>query len=123
MKKENNIRGETGDDKSKLFDLIGLTGIAGISVTKAAELHVMLGINNIQELYEACRRGEISRLKGWGTNMEEKIKTDIELNVLWLMSKCAQIRKAGSSNYQASKLDKDFLLALARSQAEKNNNK
>jgi DNA polymerase/3'-5' exonuclease PolX len=122
MKKTNNIRGDSnGDDKNKLFELIGLISINGITFEKAAELHVLLGINNVQDLYEACKRGEVSRLKGWGEITQEKIKSEIELHVLWMMSKCAKVKKENSSDYKTAKIDKEFLLILARIQANKNN--
>jgi DNA polymerase/3'-5' exonuclease PolX len=102
------------DSNKKLFNLIGLTSITGIDFKKAAQLHVCLGVNNIEDLYKACRDGKVSKLKGWGAVSEERIKSEIELHILWFNAQCTKAKKEyGIENYQRSNIDKEFLHNLA----------
>jgi hypothetical protein len=125
MKEKSKIRGDgpAVSEGQRLLELLGVTSIAGITFNKAAELHLLLGINNISDLYKACKEGKVAKLKGWGEIKQEKIKSEIEAHVLWLASQCNKVKKDLSSDYQRPLIDKEFLLSLARSQAEKNNNK
>lgn len=104
-----------GDSNKKLFNLVGLTSITGIDFKKAAQLHVCLGVNSIEDLYEACKNGDVAKLKGWGAVTEERIKSEIELHILWFNAQCSKAKKEyGIENYQRSKIDKDFLHNLAK---------
>tara|TARA_Y100000389_G_C17468324_1_gene527797 strand:- start:1089 stop:1469 length:381 start_codon:yes stop_codon:yes gene_type:complete len=104
--------------KSNKFDVLGLTVINGINFKKAAELHVELNINSIEELYQACKEGKVRSLKGWGEIIENKIKSEIELNVLWIHTQCAKVNN--KSKKQLKEFDKEFLLNLVKEQANKN---
>ena len=95
---------ERGNKKKKvnsIFDLVGLTSIVGINFKKAAELHIVLRIN------------KLAQLSGWGTVSQSKIKSQIELNVLWMMGQCNKAKEEVSSPYQAPLSDKETLLRMA----------
>lgn len=82
------------EDSEKLaFDLVGLAGIEGIGFSMAAELHVLMGINTVHDLYKACKEGKIATLKGWGESKQRRLKNSIELNVLWFRSHCKKIER------------------------------
>jgi len=100
------------------FGLLGLTAISGINFKKAAELHVKLNVCSIGDLYDACKEGRVKQLKGWSLSTENRIKSDIELNTIWLAGQCNVIRKGGSP--AKSKENKEFLLNLVHEQAKKN---
>lgn len=118
----NKNKGQPEKDKQKnaLFDLIGLMSITGIDFKKAVQLHLMLGINNMQDLYEACKEGRVRELKGFGEITEKKIKSEIELNILWFNSQRNKYKKIYNNDFQGPIADKDFLLNLAISQSKKN---
>lgn len=101
------------------FGLLSLTAISGINFKKAAELHVKLDICDIRDLYEACKDGRLKELKGWSLSTENRIKSEIELNTLWVHGQCSAIRKKGNVNKRTS-LGKEFLLSLANEQAKEN---
>jgi DNA polymerase/3'-5' exonuclease PolX len=117
----NKNKGQPKKDKQKnaLFDLIGLMSITGIDFKKAVQLHLMLGINNMQDLYEACKEGRVRELKGFGEITEKKIKSEIELNILWFNSQRNKYKKIYNNDFQGPIADKDFLLNLAISQSKK----
>ena len=117
----NKNKGQPEKDKQKnaLFDLIGLMSITGIDFKKAVQLHLMLGINNMQDLYEACKEGRVRELKGFGEITEKKIKSEIELNILWFNSQRNKYKKIYNNDFQGPIADKDFLLNLAISQSKK----
>lgn len=107
---------ERGNKKKKvnsIFDLVGLTSIVGINFKKAAELHIALRINNMEDLYNACKENKLAQLSGWGTVSQSKIKSQIELNVLWMMGQCNKAKEEVSSPYQAPLSDKETLLKMA----------
>jgi DNA polymerase/3'-5' exonuclease PolX len=121
MKEENKIkiRGEgnkrPSPKKSKMLGVLSLTSITGITPKKAAELFVFLKISNLSELYDACKDGKVSKLDGWGEEFQAKIKQEIELQTLWIMSQCNKAKKDSKVDYNANKLEKEFLLNLAMS--------
>lgn len=114
--KDNLIPGYNKNSNS--FNVLGLTAINGINFKKAAELHVKLNINNIEDLYHACKEGRINKLEGWGEVVENKIKSEIELNVLWMHTQCSKVHS--EIKKQPKELDKEFLLNLVEEQAKKN---
>jgi DNA polymerase/3'-5' exonuclease PolX len=107
-------------DGNKMFKLVGLTAIRNIDFKKAAQLHICLGVSSIEELYKACKEGRVAPLEGWGIATESRLKSDIEVSILWLNAQCAKAKKTyGVHDYQKTKIDKEFLLKLAK-ELEKN---
>lgn len=53
--------------------LIPLLQIPGLGGKTIARLYKELGIENVEELEEACRKGKVRNLKGFGVKKEEKI--------------------------------------------------
>jgi DNA polymerase/3'-5' exonuclease PolX len=101
-------------DKRNIFNLIGLTSIAGINFKKAAELHILLKINDIEDLYKACKENKLAALPGWGTNSQAKVKSQIEINILWMMGQCNKVKKEVDSPHQNPLVDKEILMEMAR---------
>jgi len=115
----NKNKGQPKEVKNSLFDLIGLMSISGIDFKKAVQLHLLLGINNMQDLYQACKEGRVRELKGFGEITEKKIKSEIELNILWFNTQRNKYKKIYNNDFQGPIADKEFLLKLALSQSEK----
>ena len=119
MKNKIKIRSEGNKSpspkKNKLLGVLSLTSITGITPKKAAELFIFLKISNLSELYDACKDGKISKLDGWGEEFQEKIKQEIELQTLWIMSQCNKVKKDNKIDYNANNSEKEFLLNLAMS--------
>ena len=101
------------------FDLLGITAVSGISIKKAAELHVKLGISNLNELYEACKEGKLAEIKGWGLSTQQRIKSEIELNILWVHTQCTKFRRNGNA-MGGERFDREFLLNIVNEQAKEN---
>jgi len=80
------------EQKQKAFNIIGLAGIEGLGFASAAELHVLLGVNNVYDVYKACQDGRVETLEGWGTVRQQKIKSSIELSVLWFQGQCKKVK-------------------------------
>lgn len=57
----------------------------------------MLDIKTVEELYEACKEGRVSDLKGWGFKIQEKIKNEIELSILFLTGNISKVEKEVNS--------------------------
>lgn len=110
---------ENGDGNDGRFGVLSLTAISGINFKKAAELHVKLNICSIGDLYDACKEGRLKELKGWSLSTENRIKSEIELNTLWVHGQCSAIRKKGNVR-KSPRLGKEFLLGLANEQAKEN---
>lgn len=121
-KKIINNKDDLSDNEKKVnkFDLLGLTAISLVNFKKAAELHIKLNINNIEDLYRACKEGRVRELKGWGEITESKIKSEIELSVLWLHTQCVKINS--NSKVEAKHFNKEFLLEIVKEQAKQNLN-
>lgn len=121
-KKIINNKDDLSDNEKKVnkFDLLGLTAISLVNFKKAAELHIKLNINNIEDLYRACKEGRVRELKGWGEITESKIKSEIELSVLWLHTQCVKINS--NSKGGAKHFNKEFLLEIVKEQAKQNLN-
>tara|TARA_R110000772_G_scaffold15512_5_gene44983 strand:- start:2898 stop:3236 length:339 start_codon:yes stop_codon:yes gene_type:complete len=100
------------------FALLGLTAISGINFKKAAELHVKLNVCGIGDLYDACKEGRVKQLKGWSLSTENRIKSEIELNTIWLAGQCNVVKRGASPN--RGKANKEFLLNLVHEQAKNN---
>lgn len=100
------------------FGLLGLTAISGINFKKAAELHVKLNVCSIGDLYDACKEGRVKQLKGWSLSTENRIKSEIELNTIWLAGQCNVVKRGGHTN--RGKENKEFLLNLVHEQAKNN---
>lgn len=115
----NKNKGQPKEVKNSLFDLIGLMSISGIDFKKAVQLHLLLEINNMQDLYEACKKGRVRELKGFGEITEKKIKSEIELNILWFNTQRNKFKKIYNNDFQGPIADKEFLLKLALSQSQK----
>lgn len=115
----NKNKGQPKEVKNSLFDLIGLMSISGIDFKKAVQLHLLLGINNMQDLYQACKEGRVRELKGFGEITEKKIKSEIELNILWFNTQRNKYKKIYNNDFQGPIADKEFLLKLALSQSQK----
>lgn len=118
MKNNKNNKGtpkEVKKDKKRnyLFDLIGLTSVSGIDFKKAAELYMLLKISTVEELYEACKQNKLAALPGWGEASQQNVKSQIELNVLWMSGQCNKVKKELDSPFQKPLMEKDFLLNLA----------
>lgn len=109
----------TKKKKDNQFDLLGLTSVSGISIKKAAELHVKLGVSNLNELYQACKDGKLVNVKGWGLSTQQRIKSEIELNVLWLHTQCTKIKKE-AAGVGGERFDREFLLNIVNEQAKVN---
>lgn len=122
MKKIINNKDDLSDNEKKVnkFDLLGLTAISLVNFKKAAELHIKLNINNIEDLYRACKEGRVRELKGWGEITESKIKSEIELSVLWLHTQCVKINS--DSKGEIKHFNKEFLLEIVKEQAKQNLN-
>lgn len=101
------------------FDMLGLTAISGVNFKKASELYVHLGVRNIEELYNACKKGEVQRLKGWGASTEQRIKSEIELNLIWLHGQCTKLKNNRILDTDR-RPDREFLLSLVKEQAKEN---
>ena len=116
-----NKKGNTGKPKEAnkkkkrnyLFDLVSMTSISGVDFRKAAELFIALKITTVEELYEACKQNKVAALDGWGEASQQKVKSQIELNVLWMSGQCNKVKKELSSPFQKPLMEKDFLLNLA----------
>ena len=106
--------------KQKMFDILSLTCISGITPNIAAQIHVELDINNIDELYVACKQGRLAKLDGWGEEKQSDIIDEIELQTLWIMSQCNKIRRKKSNDFQQNNVTKNILNSFAKSQGEKN---
>lgn len=98
------------------FDLLGLTAVNGINFKKAAELHVKLDIRNIEDLYNACKENKLHNLKGFSQSLQSRIKSEIELNVLWLHTQCTKVNE----NNNGAQFGREFLLSLVQEQAKEN---
>lgn len=116
-----NKKGNTGKPKGAnkekkrnyLFDLVSMTSISGVDFRKAAELYIALKISTVEELYKACKENKIAALDGWGEASQQKVKSQIELNVLWMSGQCNKVKKEFNSPFQKPIMEKDFLLNLA----------
>ncbi|MCA9188591.1 MAG: DNA polymerase/3'-5' exonuclease PolX [Planctomycetales bacterium] len=53
--------------------VLSLLRIPGLGPKKAAVLHRELGIDNLEQLAEACQSGTVRKLKGFGAKTEEQI--------------------------------------------------
>tara|TARA_B100000927_G_scaffold169810_1_gene136944 strand:+ start:124 stop:492 length:369 start_codon:yes stop_codon:yes gene_type:complete len=104
--------------KVSKFDLLGLTAVNGINFKKAAELHVKLDIRNIEDLYNACKENKIHNLKGFSQSLQNRIKSEIELNVLWLHTQCTKVTNEANNN--SVQFGREFLLSLVEEQAKEN---
>jgi len=102
--------------KVSKFDLLGLTAVNGINFKKAAELHVKLDIKNIEDLYNACKENRVHNLKGFSQSLQNRIKSEIELNVLWLHTQCTKV----NGNNNGAQFGREFLLSLVQEQAKEN---
>ena len=100
------------------FDLLGLTAVNGINFKKAAELHVKLDIKNIEDLYNACKENKVHNLKGFSRSLQNRIKSEIELNVLWLHTQCTKVSRDGDNS--GAQFGREFLLSLVKEQAKEN---
>lgn len=100
------------------FDLLGLTAVNGINFKKAAELHVKLDIKNIEDLYNACKENKVHNLKGFSQSLQNRIKSEIELNVLWLHTQCTKVNSDGDNS--GAQFGREFLLSLVQEQAKEN---
>lgn len=60
------------------IDMKGLTGIEGIGAKKALRLYKELGVKNLDDLKNALKRHQISRLGGFGARSEEVISKGLE---------------------------------------------
>ena len=118
--KNKNIKYDDEDDEGEVrkvieggtpyFDLIGLTFISGLSLKKVAQLYIMLDIKTVEELYEACKEGRVSDLKGWGLKMQNKIKNEIELTILFLTGDINKVKKEiNSPKKEKNLVDRNFL--------------
>ncbi|WP_075982512.1 DNA polymerase/3'-5' exonuclease PolX [Bacillus massilinigeriensis] len=58
--------------------LVLLLQIPGLGGKKIAKLNKELGIENVEQLQNACRAGEVQKLSGFGKKTEEKILAAIE---------------------------------------------
>lgn len=67
------------DLKSKTpVGLIEMIDLKGLGPKKIKAIWKELGITTVDELYEACQKGEIARLKGFGAKTQETIKDHLE---------------------------------------------
>jgi len=110
---------ENREGNGDRFGLLSLTAISGINFKKAAELHVKLNVCNIDDLYDACKEGRLKELKGWSLSTENRIKSEIELNTLWVHGQCSAMRKKTNSR-KDRRVGREFLLSLANEQAKEN---
>jgi len=53
--------------------VVELSGVPGLSLSKAQQLHEQLGISSIEELKAAAEAGQIRELKGFGKKTEERL--------------------------------------------------
>jgi DNA polymerase/3'-5' exonuclease PolX len=118
--KDNLIDEELKAHKSFLFDLIGLTAVSGIDLKTAAYLYISLKIQNVFDLYQVCKNGELKNAKGFSETKQEDIKNSIELLTLSMMGQCNKVKKELNSPYQPKVVDKLFLMKLAE-EISKNN--
>lgn len=81
--------------------LIPLLQLPGLGGKKISKLYQELGITNASELKEACEKGKVQKLPGFGKKTEEKILAAIQLagrkrerQPIWYMLElCEQIEK------------------------------
>jgi len=123
LSKSEIITREKEEAEKLAFDLVGLAGIDGIGFSMAAELHVLMGINTVHDLYNACREGKIATLKGWGAAKQRKLKTSIELNVLWFRSHCKKIEREKEGGVienmaKAIGINSELMKGIAKSHSE-----
>jgi len=109
--------------KRKAFDIIGIAGIEGLGFTSAAELHVLLGVNTVYDVYLACQEGKLEALDGWGRARQQKIKSSIELSVLWFQSHCKKAKQKQTEdvieNMANAIFDKDLMKEIALAHKKK----
>lgn len=79
---------EKENKKDLAVNLIGLAGIEGLGFSSAAELHVLLGVKSVYDVYEACKQNKLADLPGWGEVRQKKLKSSIEISVMWFQSQC-----------------------------------
>ncbi|HEU5131778.1 MAG TPA: helix-hairpin-helix domain-containing protein, partial [Pyrinomonadaceae bacterium] len=53
--------------------VVELSGVPGLSLSKARQLHEQLGISSVEELKAAAEAGQIRELKGFGAKTEERL--------------------------------------------------
>lgn len=127
MAKDKKNKNKEKDNKALAVNLIGLAGIEGLGFSSAAELHVLLGVRNVYDVYEACKRGDIARLPGWGEVRQNKLKSSIEISVIWFQSQCKKKQREFKDyvDEEITKnmaktigLDKDLIEEIARAHSE-----
>lgn len=115
------------DNKSIAVNLIGLAGIEGLGFSSAAELHVLLGVRSVHDVYQACKRGDIAKLPGWGEVRQNKLKNSIEISVMWFQSQCKKKQREykdyvdeeiAKNMANTIGLDKVLIEEIARAHAE-----
>lgn len=120
VSKENRGRGNPKVNKNYLFNLIGLASLSSLNMKKVALINVILGVTNIEELYQACKNNDISELPGFGVATQKKIQSEIELSILWLNNQTIKVKKELNKTCQSSKENTEFLLSLITSQNKEN---
>src|SRR5690606_29939921 len=61
--------------------VISLLKIKGIGPKKIATIWKELGIDNLGELWYACKEDKISKLKGFGQKTQEELKNIVEFSI------------------------------------------
>ena len=57
--------------------IVQLSGLPGLSLAKAKQLHEELGINSLEELKAAAEAGQLRNLKGFGAKTEQRLLEQI----------------------------------------------
>jgi len=119
-------QGNVANEGEKLaFNLVGLACIEGLGFASAAELHVLLGVNTVHDLYSACKEGRLVALDGWGETRQKKLMRSIELSVLWFRSHCKKVERENEATVienmaRAVGIDSDLMKEIAEAHAEIN---
>ena len=56
---KNRGRGKPKANNNYLFNLIGLANLSSLNMKKVALINTILGVTNIEELYQACKNNDI----------------------------------------------------------------
>ena len=118
--------------------VVQMARIPGLGAKKAAKLHAELSIETLDDLRQACRRGDVAKLKGFGAKTQEAIFGGLTIaeqaaeRIYWSagdeiatsigqhMSRCKQIERmewAGSYRRGRETVGDLDLVAVARDRA------
>jgi DNA polymerase/3'-5' exonuclease PolX len=84
-------------------------------------------VKTVHDVYKACKEGKVATLPGWGEVRQRKLKSSIELSVMWFQSHCKKkqrehvniINKGVADNIaKVIGLDKELIEEIAKAHGE-----